>query len=143
MTEALLDSEEEHFTEEESKQFVALINVGKVHRTLDVFGNKVTVATLSTEDELNVGLLVKKFVGAPSYTRAFQTAMVAAAVKEVNGRPLVLNLEVSQDENDLLHKKWNILGGYHGMVIDEIYRQFVAFEKEVLDPLASRLGKSD
>jgi hypothetical protein len=134
-------NEEYYLTEEESQDFSNLLTVGRVSKMIDILGHKVLIRTLSVAEDMAVGLLIKPYVGSNSFERAYKTAVVAAAVREIDSHPVVASLAASYDDMELIQAKFDKIKMYFPIVIDEIYKRFLKLE-ETLIPLAGRLGKT-
>lgn len=131
---------EETLAPQESAEFKNLLTLGRLTVTDDLAGHPVTIRTLTMDEDLAVGMVIKPYIGTDSYTRAYKTAMVAASVRDIDGLPVYTSI---QDEQTLevITKKFNIIKSkYYPLVIDELYKKFITLEEQLI-PVVSRLGK--
>lgn len=133
--------EEPTFTEEESAMFTSLLTVGCLSKVVNVFGYKIQLKTLNVDEDIQVGLALKKFDGTLAFNRAYKTLTVAAAVRSIDGAPLIQSLSPLDDiDSNSVIVKYEKVKTYYPIVIDEIYRELNDLEARMLIIL-SRLGK--
>jgi hypothetical protein len=130
-------------TEEEEQVFSDLLFIGRKEKLIHIAGHTILVSTLTTDVELQLGLLTKEFQGSDGYARAYKTAVVAASIKEVDGRPLYQSLssEESDDVAYVVRKKFEKVQKYYPVLLEMIYTQVVELEKELF-PLVEKLKKT-
>lgn len=134
--------EEEFFTEEESDSFKALSTVGRLRKTFKIFGHTIEIATLTVAEDLQIGLALKKYAESHAFSRAFKLYTSAAAVKSIDGKPLVQTIAPFQATDiESVELKVERLMNYYPVVIDEIFLQLNELEQR-LGPVLSRLGKT-
>jgi hypothetical protein len=126
-------------TDEERSLFRSLMTVGKRSKTLAVMDHSVLVETLNIDDELRVGLACREYEGTKAFARAYQLAVCAAAIKEVDGIPLYQPLS-EEEVVDAFTKKLDKLKKYYPVVLYKIYRGVLDLEQEFAE-LVERLGK--
>ena len=86
-----LEADEEQVTEltdEERRWFSSLLTVGRRSKTIDVYGHPVVIQTLTTSDELRIGLYCRPYQDTNAFARAYQVAVCAAAVRSADGKAL-------------------------------------------------------
>lgn len=130
--------EEEESVEEVSADVQALLQIGYLTDTFEFAGRQYLIRTLKIGEELQVGLISQKWVGTIDEGRAYVTAVLAAAIQTVNGKPLIVSLGPS-DEKILIDRKFEyLLEEYYWNSIKELYnsyykplldRQIEAFEE--------------
>jgi hypothetical protein len=118
-------------TEEEQQNFESIITFGKKTALDEVFGHSVYLSTLTVEEELQVGLLVKPYLNTDAYYRAYKTAVVAASVKEIDGQPLYTAMSPHEDTNQIMRKKWEKIKTYYPVVVDSMYNCVTRLEEEL------------
>ena len=132
----------EYLTPEESDQFKSLMLVGRLSGTFVVYGHKIKLETTTVEEDIQLGMLVKKYQDSYAFQRAYRTAMVAAFLREIDGRPLVQSLgSFIGDDSTSVETKFDKLKEYYPAVIDEMYDRVQELEKKLM-PILSRLGKT-
>ncbi len=128
-------------SQDEEAELLNLVELGRQTRTVDVLGHRVVLSSLTVDDELQVGQVVKPYIGTIAQARAHRTGLLAAAVREIDGVPLWSPLRVSDRQNDVA-KKFERLSEYHAAVIDTMYERYIEFEQEVGKVFTERLGES-
>lgn len=127
-------------TDEERSLFRSLMTVGKRVKTLAVMDHSVLIETLNIDDELQVGLACREYEGTKAFARAYQLAVCAAAVKEVDGIPLYQALSEDTEPSEAFAKKLEKLKKYYPVVLYKIYRGVLELEQEFAE-LVEKLGK--
>jgi len=130
----------DELTPEESEDFRNLLVVGRLAETISVLGHTVTLRTLSVEEDLAVGLIIKPYLGSNSYERAYRTAICAASIREIDGEPFGEPLSSDVNAYETLEFKFKKITKYYPILLDEVYKRFTELEKQLL-PTVSRLGK--
>ena len=118
-------------TDEERDNFESIITFGKKTALDEVFGHSVYLSTLTVEEELQVGLLVKPYLNTDAYYRAYKTAVVAASVKEIDGQPVYTPLSPHEDANSIMRKKWDKVKTYYPVIVDSMYNCVTKLEEEL------------
>jgi hypothetical protein len=118
-------------TEEEQQNFENILTFGKKTALDEVFGHSVYLSTLTVEEELQVGLLVKPYLNTDAYYRAYKTAVVAASVKEIDGQPLYQPMSAHEDSNSIMRKKWDKVKTYYPVIVDSMYNCVTKLEEEL------------
>lgn len=131
------------FTPEEEESFSNLLFIGRKSKTIGIAGHRILIETLTTDVELQLGLITKDFQGSDGYSRAYKAAIVAASVKEIDGRPLYqpLSPDESEDVGYVVRKKFEKIKEYYPVLLEMIYTQIVEMEKELF-PLVEKLKKT-
>lgn len=107
-----------------SEDAQGLLNLGYLTEELTLGGNDIVLRTLYIGEELEIGLITKDYKDTTEEGRAYATALVAAAIERVNGKPIVQKLGPS--DKDFLQRKFeHVKAGYFWPVIRELYEQGV------------------
>jgi len=125
---------------EEQQNFESLISFGKKEKLDEVFGHSIYISTLTVEEELQVGLLVKPYLNTDAYYRAYKTAVVAASVKEIDGQPIYTPMSPREDSNHIMRMKWDKIKTYYPIIVDSMYNCVTKLEEE-LGPLIEKIAK--
>lgn len=97
-----------------------LVNLGYLTEDVQLGGNEIVLRTLYVGEELEVGLLTQQYKGTDAEGQAWQTAMVAAAIERVNGKPIVTRLGPS--DKDYLQRKFEFVkANYFWPVIRQVF----------------------
>jgi hypothetical protein len=117
-----------------SDAVTGLLFVGRLTKDVSVRGHTISLRTLLAGEELQVGLAIKQWADTPEEGRAYACAVVAAAVEAVDGKPLVASLGPNQE--DLIQRKFRyVTSNWHYPVIAEIYKHYVALQREQAEAL--------
>lgn len=127
-------------TDEERALFRSLMTVGKRTKTISVMDHAVFIETLNIDDELQVGLACREYEGTKAFARAYQLAVCAAAIKEIDGIPLYQPLSTEAEAAEVFSKKLEKLKKYYPVVVYKIYRGVLDLEQEFAE-LVEKLGK--
>ena len=127
-------------TDQERSDFAALITVGRRTKKISVMDHSVVIQTLKTGDEMRIGLMTKPYLETQGFSRAYQVAVCAAGIVEVDGKPLWRSLSETPDEDEAFRKSVDILEDFYPIVISQIYQGIMELEREFAD-LAIKLGK--
>lgn len=127
-------------TDEERALFRSLMTVGKRSKTISVMDHSVLIETLNIDDELQVGLACKEYENTKAFARAYQLAVCAASIKEVDGIALYQALSEDVTPAEVFVKKLEKLKKYYPVVLYKIYRGVLDLEQEFAE-LVEKLGK--
>lgn len=133
-------TEEPNLTEEEEDEVVDLANAGRKDKFFEVFNRKIHLRTLTIGEELQVSDITKPYIGTDGYARCYRTAVVAAAIRTVDGK-LLFNPIADSEFDQIIRKKFEILLDYWPLAVDQIYARYRDMELELL-ALVEKLGKS-
>lgn len=137
-----VQEEEYELTPEESELFMSLVQVGRLTDTIKVFGHEIVISTISVDEDLQVGLLLKEYDGSAAFQRAYRTLVVAAAIRSIDGNPIISPLSLSEmDDAGKVKPKFEKMKQYFPPVVDEIYKGVQNLERR-LAPVLVRLGKT-
>jgi hypothetical protein len=137
---AKADEEVPVLTAEEEEEAVDLINAGRKESFPVIFGRKIHLRTLTIEEELKVSEITKQYIGSDGYPRAYRTAVVAAAIRTIDGK-LLFNPIADFEFEQVIAKKFEKLLTYYPLGIDQIYSKYRDMELELL-AFVEKLGKS-
>ena len=128
-------------TADERRDFASLMTCGRRSKTITVMGHPVVIHTLTTADEMRIGLFTKKYLETQvGFQRAYQVAVCAAGIREVQGQPLFSSLREVTSEDEIFDKSVEEIQKYYPIVISQIYQGIMDLEREFAE-LAIKLGK--
>lgn len=116
-----LDLPEEE--EEISNNLLTLLGGRRLYKEDIFFGQKIRLRTLRAGEELECGLLVSRYNGTPEEGRAYITAVVAAAIDTVNGKPLLETLGPIDEEEQVKRQFDYVRTKWYWPQIQRIYEQ--------------------
>lgn len=127
--------------EDEREYFKNALRIGWHEKTAHVFGHEVRARTLTVDEELQVAEIVSPHQGSTALSRAWTVANVAAAVQEIDGKPLFVPIS-SEDSAKIVHRKYDKIKKYYPAFIDQIYADVVKpMNTELVERLRTKLGK--
>lgn len=132
--------EEPVLTPEEEDDTVELIYAGRKERYFTLFQRRIHLRTLTIAEELKVSEITKAFMGSDGYPRAYRTAVVAAAIRSIDGK-LLFNPITEGEFDQIIAKKFELLIEYYPLAVDQIFAEYREMELELLS-LVEKLGKS-
>jgi hypothetical protein len=127
---------------EERNDFATLMTVGRRSKKISILGHTVTIQTLRTSDEMRIGLYTKPYLESQGFARAYQVAICACGIREVDGAPLYSSLTEVVDEDEAFDKRVEKMEQYYPIVVTKIYQKIMELEREFAE-LAIKLGKAD
>jgi hypothetical protein len=128
-------------TSQERSDFASLMTCGRRSKTITVMGHPVTVQTLTTADEMRIGLFTKKYSDTQlGFQRAYQVAVCAAGVREVQGQPLFRSLRETTTDDEAFDKSAEEIQKFYPIVVTQMYQAIMDLEREFAE-LAIKLGK--
>lgn len=128
-------------TDAERRDFASLLTCGRRSKTITVMGHPVVIQTLTTADEMRIGLYTKPYLETQlGFQRAYQVAVCAAGVREVQGKPLFTSLREVTSEDEIFDKSVAEISKFYPVVVTQIYQAIMDLEREFAE-LAIKLGK--
>ena len=137
------DQQEEvtELSPQERQDFTSLLTCGRRSKKISVMGHPVVIQTLKTADEMRIGLFTKTYLESQlGFQRAYQVAVCAAGVREIQGRPLFKDLREVTDEDEIFSKNVEAVQELYPIVVTQIYQAIMDLEREFAE-LALKLGK--
>ena len=126
---------------QERRDFASLITCGRRSKTITVMGHPVVIQTLNTADEMRIGLFTKPYLDSQlGFQRAYQVAVCAAGIREVQGKPLFQELREITSEDEIFDRSVAAVQEFYPIVITQVYQAIMDLEREFAE-LAIKLGK--
>jgi hypothetical protein len=139
-TEAASEEQLPEFDPRVRDDFEGLLYLGALTHEFEWMGHKFVIKTLSTDELLEVGLLVKDWQGSLGEMRAYTTTIVAACTISVDGKKLPQ--PISSDPGDSpVRNRFDLVRRWYPTTLDVIYEQYMLLERRVLEVLAA-MGKA-
>lgn len=111
------------------QDFEGLLYLGALQDEFPWMGHTFSIRTLTVDETLEIGLLVKRYEGTIGENRAFLTATVAAALERVDGR--AVHSPLGPQDSVLEDKFRYVRQGWYSWTIDRVYNQLMALEARV------------
>lgn len=127
-------------TNAEETEIVDLIYAGRKESWPVIFGRTLHLRTLTIEEELALAEITKPYIGTDAYARAYRTAVVAAAIRTIDGELLFNPLSESEFDHIIEHKFKKLLDWYP-LGVDQVFARYREMELELL-AFVEKLGKS-
>ena len=138
---ASTEPEVTELTDEERRDFASLMTCGRRSKTITIMGHPVVIQTLTTADEMRVGLFTKKYGDTQlGFQRAYQVAVCAAGIREVQGKPLNPSLREITSDDEAFDKAAEAVQEFYPIVVTQVYQAIMDLEREFAE-LAIKLGK--
>lgn len=119
-------------------EFEGLLFVGALSKEFTWAGHKFSIRTLMSHELLEVALLHRKWAESIGAPKAYTTAMVAACVSKVDGKPIP-----TAGIDEPLQEKFNYVSRWFAPTIDAIYEQYLLLESlvnRVIDAMGKATG---
>jgi hypothetical protein len=118
-----------------SENVLGLVMVGALRDQVSVAGHTVAIRTLKIGEELEASLLSNKYRDTDDSGRAYATAVVAACIESVDGKPLTLQ-QIGPNES-VLDSKYNyILANWYWTSIRVVYEAYLGLLTKANEALA-------
>ena len=127
-------------TAEERESLRDLMTVGRRTKTVTLFDHKVVIASLNVDDEVMIGQATKEYVGSQTFSRVWQSATVAAAIRSVDGEAWGQSLYADAEPEVLFDQKWAKVRRMYPLIVQLLWKEVQDLEVEFAE-LARKLGK--
>jgi len=121
------------FPEEWKEEFEGLLFLGYLQREVtQIPFHKFVVKTLTVNEKIEVSLITKPYVDSVGFNRAWKSAVVAAGLVSVDGRPLIpsnRNINSLQQKYDYVTQNW------YDIVVELLYEEIQQLEDRVVTVL--------
>lgn len=126
------------FDPQHRQALTGLMFLGRLEDDFEWLGHKFVIRTLTAGEQVEVGMLVKPYLGTRVEWRAYQAAMLGAAVVSVDGEPISVPLVQNDGVSDTRRKFEYILKNWYSPIIDAVYQRINVLEiqsRAVLDAM--------
>lgn len=121
--------------------FKGLLYVGALTRSFELFGHHFTIATPTQTERLQIGQVIEPFQSTVTAEIAYQTALVAAYLVDIDGTKLPEPV-VSNPKETALHDRFRwVSENLRRPVLDRIFDECLQLDHQVDDVLAA-MGKA-
>lgn len=129
------------FDQRHAQDFEGLLYLGRLTDTFTWLGHTFLIRTLVSGEVLEIGLLHKPYVGSLSDVKAYQAAVVAACVLEVDGKPMPVPLTNEASDTALANRFQYVLRSWFTPTLNVIYERYLLLEDRVERVIAA-MGKA-
>lgn len=134
-----IDELPEAFDERYREDFEGLLYLGKLQHSFTWLGHRFTIRTLTTDEIVEVGQIHREYAPSIADAKVYQGAVVAACVVELDGMPL--RVPIDQSEDELILKFRYVMKNWFPPVLDVIYSKYLQLEARATDILI-QMGKA-
>ena len=142
-------SEEEplpEFDRRVRQDFEGLLYLGYLEDEFEWVGHRFKIRTLYTGEILQVGLLHRRYVGTLADVKAYQAAITAACVMQVDGKSMPTPLTNDPADTGLGNRFDYVLRSWFPPTLDVVYERYLLLEKRVrrvLDAMGKASGSTE
>jgi len=123
------------------EDFEGLLYLGRLSTTFTWAGHEFIIRTLTTGEVLEVAMLSRPYRESMGELKAYQAALVAACVVQVDGRPMPVPITDDPADTAAANRFRYILRSWFPPVLDAVYEQFLLLEERVGQVLKA-MGKA-
>src|SRR5690606_21537006 len=113
------------------EDFEGLLYLGRLTDSFTWLGHRFTIRTLTTGEVLEVGLLHRPYVNSYADVKAYQAAVVAACVEQVDGQPMPMPITNEVTDTESLTRFQYVLRAWFPPTLDAIYERYLLLERRV------------
>jgi hypothetical protein len=113
------------------QDFEGLLYLGDLRDEFTWAGHSFSIKTLTIDEMLRAGLMVKKYEESIGSNRAYITAVVAACLVRVDGKPIYSPLGSIDEDGELEAKFRYVRESWYSWTADRIYNQLMILEARV------------
>lgn len=129
------------FDEKHRMKFRGMLYVGALTDQFELFGHSFTIATPSETERLQIGLVMQPYQATMTAEIAYQNALVAAYLVDIDGRKLPEPITTDPKDVALLHRfKW-VTNNLRRVVVNALFDRCLMLDKQVDEVLAA-MGKA-
>jgi hypothetical protein len=129
------------FDPQHRKPFTGLLYIGALTKRFDMFGHNFTIATPTQTERLQIGQVIQPWQGTVTGEIAYQTALVAAYLVDVDGQKLPEPVMTNPKETALHDRFRWVSDNLRRVVIDRIFDECLTLDGQVDEVLAA-MGKA-
>lgn len=130
------------FPDEHKRTFEGLLHLGKLTEHVDAYGHDVVIQTLTMEQMMLAGLIHQRFRSTLGETRAWQAAILSAAIVSVDGKSLPIPVADVSTETLMRDRFEYISKHWYPPTVDVIYSAYLELEGQVEEVLNALGGAS-
>jgi hypothetical protein len=131
------------FDEKIRDPFSGLLYIGALKDTFDWGGHSFTIRTLKSGELADVALAIKKYADSDGALKAYQGAIAAAALLDIDGQGFPLPVPIRTDEADFERRFDYVMRNWFPPTLDAIYERYIELEitvRKVVEAMGNRSG---
>lgn len=129
------------FDPRHKEAFTGLLYVGHLDDEFPLYGHKFRIATPTQTERLQIGPVIREYTDTLTTDLAWQAAMVAAYLVEIDGHPLPQPIFTDPKENALRARFTWVIDNLRRPVINAVSDRCLILESEV-DKVLEAMGKA-
>lgn len=123
------------------EDFEGLLYLGALTQQFEWMGHTFVIRSLHVGEILEIGLLHREYVGTLAETKAYQAAVTAACVVQIDKRRMPFPITNEDDDTILRNRFQYVLDKWFPPTLDAIYENFLLLEARV-DRVMLAMGKA-
>ncbi len=123
------------------QDFEGLLYLGYLTSDFEWMGHRFLIRTLRVGEVLEIGLLHREYVGTITDIKAYQAALVASCVLQVDGRQLPFPLTMENEDTLLRNRFQYVLDKWFPPTLDAVYEHYLLLESRV-EKVMEAMGKA-
>lgn len=129
------------FDERYKEPFVGLLYVGYLEEDFTLFGHHFRISTPSRRERIQMGLVMKEYQDTMTWELAWQAAVVAAHLIEVDHMPLPEPVTKKATRTPFMERFEWVQDNLQDRVIDEVYTKCMEM-RDTVDNVVEAMGKA-
>lgn len=123
------------------EDFEGLLYLGALTAEPEWMGHRFLIRTLKVGEVLEIGLLHREYVGTVTDVKAYQAAVVAACVQQIDGRSMPFPITIESQDTALRNRFQYVLDNWFPPTLDAIYEHYLLLEARV-ERVMEAMGKA-
>lgn len=128
------------------QDFEGLLYLGRLTDQFTWLGHTFTIRTLTSGEIVEIGLLHRPYIGSLADVKAYQAAIVAACVLDVDGKPMPTPITNEATDTALLNRFQYVLRSWFSPTLNVVYERYLLLEsrvEEVIESMGKASGSTD
>lgn len=130
-----MESSQDFLEKDKLDAFVQIVNIGHLSKTFEWFGHKFEIRTLSIEEELAIGQLVKEYKDSITEEKAVAVAIAAASLISINDRLFKPRFDENAIVESIKDKFIYIKKNWHWPVVERINTGYLELLGEMYETI--------
>lgn len=123
------------------QDFEGLLYLGKLTAQFEWMGHTFVIRTLTVGEVLEIGLIHREYVGTMADVKAYQAALSAACVVQIDRKFMPFPLTNEADDTPVRNRFEYVLNHWFPPTLDAIYENYLLLEARV-DKVMEAMGKA-
>lgn len=131
------------FDERHREAFTGLLFLGALKDTFEWAGHRFSIRTLRSQELVDCGVATRKYQGTDGQMKAFQTAIMAACLIDVDGQGVAIPIVLDANQPEFDARFVYMMKNWFPGVADAVYNKYILLEitaREVIEALGGLSG---